>query len=409
MKPETSRARPAARSLVGALLLLTALVPAGARAEPSNPPDRIVAIGDVHGAVDELESLLRELELIDDSGRWVATDTVLVQTGDLVDRGAGTREVLDLMRRLEEEAEAAGSEVRILLGNHEVMALTGDYREVTPEIYATFADESSEKRRKQALQEWRQWLGSVARAMDRPAPRIDKAARQKWLDEHPLGYVEYQAELSPGGEYGQWLLEHGVATLLEGGLYQHAGIAPEWADRTLAEIDAEVVGRIESWEEARIAMVEGGVVPATFHLLEIGSTLDYFVANPFPETSRGDELNALVALGVEARADLFALFREESLIWYRGYTKLPDEELAAHLDRLEEAYGASRFVAGHTPNGSRSIVERLDGRVFLIDAGMLAEVYGGRAAALEIVGDRVYAVYPGERVLLLGADPPPAP
>lgn len=410
MRSETARHKTVI-SLVVATLVALAAAPFAtaetAETEATGPPTRVLAIGDIHGAIQGLEELLREVELIDGKNRWIATDTVLVQTGDMVDRGAGTREVLDLMRRLESEAPAKGSSVEILLGNHEVMALTGDYREVTPEIYATFTDAESEKRRKKALQEWRQWLANVARAMDRPVPSVDKASRQKWLDEHPPGFVEYQAALSASGEYGGWLLEHPVTAVVADGLYQHAGIAPEWADRSLTEIDAAVRALIESWEATRLALVEGGLVPSTFNLLEIDSTLRYFEENPFPDTEKGNEMAALAKRGSEARQELFALFREESPIWYRGYAKLPDDELAAHLDVLENAYGAQRFVVGHTPNASRSIVERLEGRLFLIDAGMLTEIYGGRPSALEIVGDRVSAVYPGERVLLFGSDAPP--
>jgi len=49
-----------------------------------------------------------------------------VQTGDCVDRGPHSVAVLQLMWRLQEEAAAAGGEVRLLLGNHEAWALGGE-------------------------------------------------------------------------------------------------------------------------------------------------------------------------------------------------------------------------------------------------------------------------------------------
>jgi hypothetical protein len=52
------------------------------------------------------------------------------------------------------------------------------------------------------------------------------------------------------------------------------------------------------------------------------------------------------------------------------------------------------MVGGHTPQKSWRIETRLDGRVILIDTGMLSEVYGGRPSALVIEGGSFTAVYP---------------
>jgi hypothetical protein len=42
-----------------------------------------------------------------------------------MDRGDRAKEILDLLMRLEKEAEAAGGKVHILLGNHEEATITG--------------------------------------------------------------------------------------------------------------------------------------------------------------------------------------------------------------------------------------------------------------------------------------------
>ena len=59
---------------------------------------------------------------------------------------------------LEKEAATAGGEVRILLGNHEVMNILGDLRYVPAEAYASFADNESENRRKAAYKEYAAWV-----------------------------------------------------------------------------------------------------------------------------------------------------------------------------------------------------------------------------------------------------------
>ena len=67
------------------------------------------------------------------SGPALRSSAVLVQTGDVTDRGPDSLEVIELMIRLEAEAAAAGGEVVALVGNHEVMNVTGELDYVSPE------------------------------------------------------------------------------------------------------------------------------------------------------------------------------------------------------------------------------------------------------------------------------------
>src|SRR5678816_2304955 len=87
-----------------------------ARATPCeyDKVERIVAIGDVHGAYDRLLEILRAAEVIDDRSRWTGGRTHLVQTGDVLDRGADSRQALEFLRRLGRDAERAGGRVHQL-------------------------------------------------------------------------------------------------------------------------------------------------------------------------------------------------------------------------------------------------------------------------------------------------------
>jgi hypothetical protein len=84
---------------------------------------RIAIVGDVHGMDRRLVSLLREAQLIDGGGSWIGGRDELWCLGDLVDRGTGGSKVIQLLRRLGVEAEAAGGRVDSVLGNHEVLML----------------------------------------------------------------------------------------------------------------------------------------------------------------------------------------------------------------------------------------------------------------------------------------------
>ncbi|RKP08133.1 Metallo-dependent phosphatase-like protein [Thamnocephalis sphaerospora] len=90
---------------------------------------RIVAIGDLHGDLESALGVLRMARVIDDSSRWAGgNDTVLVQTGNVIDYGPDTKGLLSLLSRLVREANSAGGRVVQLLGNHEIMNMMGDLR-----------------------------------------------------------------------------------------------------------------------------------------------------------------------------------------------------------------------------------------------------------------------------------------
>lgn len=92
----------------------TARLPAGSR---------IYAIGDIHGELELLEGLLRQIHH-DNQARSDATGE-LIFLGDLIDRGPNSAQVVDRLLRLRETHPGT----RFLLGNHEdafLAALEGD-------------------------------------------------------------------------------------------------------------------------------------------------------------------------------------------------------------------------------------------------------------------------------------------
>ena len=90
--------------------------------------ERTVAVGDVHGDFEQFVMVLESAGLLDGEGNWVGGRTHLVQTGDVLDRGPDSRKVMDLLMKLEKQAEAAGGRVHVLIGNHEAMNVYGDLR-----------------------------------------------------------------------------------------------------------------------------------------------------------------------------------------------------------------------------------------------------------------------------------------
>ena len=159
---------------------------AGARLE------RVVAIGDFHADLEHALATLHMAGVVDEQGAWVAGGATLVQTGDITDRGPDSKELIELMARLEVEAAAAGGQVVALLGNHEVMNLLGDWRYVSEGDLEDFG--GSPERRKDAFSE--------------------------------------------GGELGGWLRAHGVVAVVDRVAYAHGGITPVWAAKGVDAINA---------------------------------------------------------------------------------------------------------------------------------------------------------------------------
>jgi len=102
--------------------------------------ERIIAVGDLHGDYDNAVDVLRMAGIVDIQENWVKSDqkTILVQTGDIVDRGPDTIKLYDLMKKLTIQANQVGDQVIHLLGNHEIMNMQEDLRYVTKEDYESF-------------------------------------------------------------------------------------------------------------------------------------------------------------------------------------------------------------------------------------------------------------------------------
>jgi hypothetical protein len=87
--------------------------------------DHIYALSDPHGGYDTLLTLLAANHLIDAPDpdptkvKWTGGAATLIVAGDLIDKGAKSLEVIDLVRSLETQAPHAGGRVIATMGNHE--------------------------------------------------------------------------------------------------------------------------------------------------------------------------------------------------------------------------------------------------------------------------------------------------
>lgn len=93
-------------------------------------PERMLVLSDIEGDFKALKMMLLGAGVMDRNFNWTFGQGHLVLLGDYFDRGLSVTECLWLCYKLEGEAAAAGGRVHFILGNHEVMNLSGDQRYV---------------------------------------------------------------------------------------------------------------------------------------------------------------------------------------------------------------------------------------------------------------------------------------
>ena len=89
---------------------------------------QLAIISDIHGQYPLMVALLKNHGIINENLNWSFGKGHMVINGDILGRGNMVTEVLWLAYKLEYQAAQAGGKVHFLLGNHELMVLTQDFR-----------------------------------------------------------------------------------------------------------------------------------------------------------------------------------------------------------------------------------------------------------------------------------------
>ena len=100
---------------------------------------RILVIGDLHADYTNTLRLLKHFKLINSNNKWIGKNTVIVQLGDQLDGqgrsyhedASGEFKLLDLLDDLHLQAQMYGGAVYSILGNHELMNISGVFTYVS--------------------------------------------------------------------------------------------------------------------------------------------------------------------------------------------------------------------------------------------------------------------------------------
>ncbi|BGP17777.1 hypothetical protein JCM10213v2_005819 [Rhodosporidiobolus nylandii] len=308
---------------------------------------RIVVVGDIHGDMPHLQRILRRAELVDLKGQWTGGNAVLVQTGDIVDRGKDTIAIYRFMQSLRPQAERAGGGVVSLLGNHEIMNALGDWRYVTKEDIASFG---GERNRREAMltgwigQEWRTNYSITARV-----PYL--------ISSFPPGVPITTFPTTPVGSSDRRFVSDPISSssaatndpfAYAAASFVHGGIMPEYVDSLKTDRPIDKINAI-------------------------GSSILYSLL---------ESPQAPLSLPRSATPEQREFWSERGPMWARDYALEDEEDICDRVDRVTEMLKVRRLVMGHTPQ-FEGIQARCGGKVLLIDTG-ISRAYGGPLSSLEI-------------------------
>lgn len=313
--------------------------------------ERVVAIGDIHGDYENYLIALKAAGLLDKRGKWAGGETHLVQTGDIPDRGADTRKIIEHLEKLAKQAHKKGGQVHSLIGNHEAMNVTGDLRYVSDGEFAAFAGRNSA-----TLQN--RYFDLVMQNMRENSPEsflaLPENYREEWNKTHPLGWVEHRMawdpRWDPEGDMFKRTLRSKVAIQINDMVFVHGGLSGRYCQNSLESLTGMALAKLENYDPANPGILEDPYGP----------------------------------------------------LWYRGLSGRVPEATPETVAALLEQHQAKHIVVGHTPTGG-AIFTRYDGAVIQIDTG-LSRAYGGHPAYLEVNSQGLFAGYPEGKIALPAND-----
>jgi len=307
---------------------------------------RVIAVGDLHGDYAAYLDILEAAGLIDATLNWVGSDTVLIQAGDITDRGPDSRKIIEHMMGLQKQARKSGGDIKVLIGNHEAMNMTGDLRYVDAGEYQAYVTKDSAAVRDRIYTANQANIEAHYRVTTPGLTATEIRAR--WNRTMPLGKIEHQRAWHPKGRMGKWTLKNKAVILFQDDIYTHGGLSPAYKGQSLKAINKAVKSALKSQDK---------------------------------------DLESI-------------LHTQDSPLWYRGYTLKTEIDPAPEqgqppfraeeaLESVLESFGANTMIVGHTP-ARGGIRERHNGKLIQIDTGA-STYYGGTRSFLRIENGQYFA------------------
>lgn len=325
-------------------------------------PERVVAVGGIFGEYDHFVKVLTDAKIIDEDGAWIAGGTHLVIPGNLVGPGLGLRQVIDLTRRLENEAAHAGGMVHVLLGRLEIDLLHHNFFSVHPSAYQDLGADITDENMREFID---RGMEQIRDAYPGDPDRADRAADLYWRRMQSSisgGAIAFLRLFEPGEELGDWLRSRNTVITLGDFVFSHGGVSLRYAGKTIREINESMRSRLQ-----------------------------------------------------DSKLIFWAFEDNEHPAWSQIFVGTTETQMQRILESALHYIGARAQVVGVYTSRAAPVRFAFRGRVFYTVSGVsmhgMETAQGDRVASLEIVGDRVFAYWDGERIDLPtpGPVPPTAP
>jgi hypothetical protein len=290
--------------------------------------ERIVAVGDVHGAYDALIKTLQAAEVLDSRLAWSGGKTHLIFTGDLLDRGAQSRQVMDLVMRLEKEARRRDGRVHLL----------------SDAEYAAYQDMESKRDRERSFKEFQ---ASQPENGVESQLRAESILRTEFNALAPPGYFGHRKAFRHNGKYGKWLLEKPFIVVLNDTAFVHGGLPYFVTEHGLEGVNVGLKNDLKYYVIATDRLRDQRVLNPIYRFKEIPAVLEA-KRDAGQIAWKSQEL-------VQAALDLTRspLHTAIGPTWYRGTALcsalVEGDVLAGAFAQLD----ASRVVMGHTSTVTR--------------------------------------------------------
>lgn len=322
----------------------------------SAPGRRIVAVGDLHGDLAKARDALKLAGVLSSDGQdtWTGQETVLVQLGDILDRGEDEIAILSLLRSLQIQAKEHGGAVFQVNGNHETMNVEGDFRYVDSGGF----DECSDflEYLNDCEHNWEDAFASWAEVSEswKQERKVSQSSWGPWnLVKRQKGVIARSILLRPGGPLASELARHPVVLKVDDWVFCHGGLLPHHVTYGIERINHEV----SKWM-----------------------------------------INVNEDDNDESQIPFIATRGYDSVVWNRLYSRdtsdLEDyniEQIQSVLDTTLQVLGAKAMVVGHTPQ-TTGVNCKYNCSIWRVDVGMSSGVLDSRPEVLEIRGDKTRVI-----------------
>ncbi|PON85853.1 Calcineurin-like phosphoesterase domain, apaH type [Trema orientale] len=332
----------------------------------SAPGRRIVAVGDLHGDLDQTRCALEMAGVLSNDGQnlWTGGETVLVQLGDILDRGEDEIAILSLLRSLDIQAKAQGGAVFQVNGNHETMNVEGDFRYVDPgafdecsnflEYLDGYRDDWEEafvnwigvstrwkEDHKMSQNYWGPWNLVKGPLWGQRPLMLEMRVFSDILGQRQKGVIARSILMRPGGKLACELARHSIVLKVNDWVFCHGGLLPHHVAYGIERLNREV----SLWMRG------------------------------LTETDDGPGIPFLATRGYD------------SVVWNRLYSRdsseFEDYQINSILEETLEAVDARAMVVGHTPQ-TAGVNCKYNCSIWRIDVGMSGGVLNSRPEVLEI-------------------------